>query len=280
MPGQDPKFAEHWESQLWDNIKGHWGVDNRLTAHPGCRARRFVADFVFRSLYDVVFPALGAGGAAPGPLPPPRYGGAIDGGGGGGGDECAPRATRYASFGAGRAWDPWDPADGDATYRRGWRYGEDAPGRAAGWIASSAERGKEPRAAWVAFPVTLVRGFVTVQYLETYEDAGAFELWIGSTPGSNHDVEGVVPQPAHNSDRSAYKSESAVRGAPVSYFNTRSVFVDTWAKNRTTSELALRTFDFAAHGEHLLHLRHVRPKKRELAKRKGDKVKIVAITAC
>ena len=95
-----------------------------------------------------------------------------------------------------------------------------------------------------------------------------------------YDVEGVVPQPAHNSDRSAYKSESAVRGAPVSYFNTRSVFVDTWAKNRTTSELALRTFDFAAHGEHLLHLRHVRPKKRELAKRGGDKVKIVAITAC
>ena len=123
------------------------------------------------------------------------------------------------------------------------------------WIASSAERGKEPRAAWVAFPVTLVRGFVTVQYLETYEDAGAFELWIGSTPGSNHDVEGVVPQPAHNSDRSAYKSESTIRGAPVSYFNTRSVFVDTWAKNRTTSELKLRTFDFAAHGEHLLHLR-------------------------
>ena len=63
MPGQDPKFAEHWESQLWDNIKGHWGVDNRLTAHPGCRARRFVADFVFRSLYNVVFPALGAGGS-------------------------------------------------------------------------------------------------------------------------------------------------------------------------------------------------------------------------
>ncbi|KAH8047044.1 hypothetical protein JL721_12256 [Aureococcus anophagefferens] len=279
MPGQDPKFAEHWESQLWDNIKGHWGVDNRLTAHPGCRARRFVADFVFRSLYNVVFPALGAGGAAPG--------------------RCRRRATAARSAAAAAAATsarraatplpelrrrprvgPLGPRRRRRDYRRGWRYGEDAPGRAAGWIASSGERGKEPRAAWVAFSVTLVRGFVTVQYLETYEDAGAFELWIGSTPGSNHDVEGVVPQPAHNSDRSAYKSESAVRGAPVSYFNTRSVFVDTWAKNRTTSELALRTFDFAAHGEHLLHLRHVRPKKRELAKRGGDEVKIVAITAC
>ena len=39
----------------------------------------------------------------------------------------------------------------------------------------------------------------------------------------------------------------------------------------------VRTLDFGSHGTVLVHLRHTRPKKRELAARGGDKVKIYGV---
>ena len=276
--------SEKWEDVFWDNQAGRRGVDQRLTPHPGCRARRFVADFVRRALDafdrrlesteapddDSVVDRRG--------LPPPTFGAVDAEDDAADVDEaapCAPASARSFSTLKNETGAPWDPPDGDSTYRKGWRFGEDVPGKARGWLSDASAR--DP--PWIAFPVDLVRGLVSVTYLETYENAGLLELWVGAKPGASEAVEGVVRSSA--SDHSPYKAQPTVRGAPTSYFATPSFVLDTYAPNRTTSEYKTKTIDFGSHGSHLLHVRHVRPKsKLDLERRRGDKVKLLGVVSC
>ena len=64
----------------------------------------------------------------------------------------------------------------DDFYWVGWDWTRDRPDKPLGWIADSSNR-KAP-VAHITFLVELVKGQVSISYLESYENSGILEVWL------------------------------------------------------------------------------------------------------
>ena len=145
---------------------------------------------------------------------------------------------------------------------------------------------------------------MSIEYLETYRNAGVLEVWLGAPPphvdvgaawraagadgGGDHRsvwsaraaLDAGAPHKSLGAQRSA-----AARGAaagPLSRRQSASVLIDTLNDGRRVSEYRVRTVEFGAYGQQLVHLRHSSEQLNasEVARRGGDKVKVVGIRAC
>jgi len=133
----------------------------------------------------------------------------------------------------------------------------------------------------MAFSVSLVHGFVTVTYLESYRNAGVLEVWVGTRPhdyGSDGSIK--TDEDAERKNRPYKFDERLSPGTDENTAPSASFFIDTFDGARTTPEFRERTFDVRAHGGQLLHLRHSGLSADERARRGGDKVKVVGIRSC
>ena len=136
--------------------------------------------------------------------------------------------------------------------------------------------------AQIAFSVNLVRGEITFSYLQTYENAGIFEVWLTKNPSVSSDYgfsEGKTKGVLYCCDKDYNKTHPAGIYA-ARQPSTYSGFIDTFRPNISSSELHQETVRFGAHGIFLLHIRHVNLGYDECKSRKGNKVKIVAIHSC
>ena len=294
---------------MWRNVL-YWDSVARAHHHPGCVSRLFVFHFVREALLRMLrLSATTTADLSPLRLPAPRFGAPVNSSSSETqpDEACAPHLTEYSALVEGGANSsfarPWiqpstdtsretirEHACSETAYCVGWRFRKDSQHHPRGWIAKSSKRRNASAAAWIAFPVFLVEGAVTVTFLETYRDAGVIEIWVGTVPHdftSNGGYTSQEPQAENMYKRTP--QPGMPQDGPYSLYTTRSVFIDTYNPAHNSSEHKMRTLMMGAHGKQLLHMRHAGPQERsargvlskaEVRRRGGDKVKIVELRAC
>ena len=221
--------------------------------------------------------------------------------------ECFPSTHEYSSLPldreettlmtAAEAYRTFTPFKPDEFKHHGWIFASDQHGKPPGWLApfeplidagksTAPLRGppgtlkrlrKDPsdspspyNISVLSFHIAIPQGRVSISYLETYRDAGKLELYVSNIPneyGSNGGIYGRDPRP--------YKIYK-----PSSGFVSFSTFIDTYNETLKHSQISTKTVAFSAHGQFLLHIRHVPLEEGELLRRGGDKVKILGVTSC
>jgi hypothetical protein len=166
----------------------------------------------------------------------------------------------------------------NSFYYEGWGLKEDVPGKPQGWIADSSTRPANATAAHIIFPILLSSGQVSITYLSSYENCGVVEVWLTFIDPATHSGKvssggGIISC----CNTSAYKyGLYPQKGMGM----TNSAFLDTLDTSAKVSEMRTVTYNFGVAGSLGLNLLHTRLPGDELARRKGDKVKILGIKSC
>ena len=312
-PADSPENVEHWRAIFWDE----GGTDLDFSAvHPSCSARRFVYEFVHASLLRIDTqlpesgPVLGSlvGTSLKGTLlPRPRFGASErDTGADDPNSACFPAIVEFSTlqfggnatetpasffkptYGGGAPVAPTllrhpsknEPALVSPKEEEGWLFLSDSQKHPPGWICQTLPL-QASKSTSMAFSISMVHGFVTITYLESYRNAGILEVWVGTKPkdyGSDGSIK--TDEDAERLNR-PYKFDPAVTpGTDENCAASASFFIDTFDGERSTSEFRERTFNVRAHGGQLLHLRHTGLPEAERVRRGGDKVKVVGIRSC
>jgi hypothetical protein len=206
--------------------------------------------------------------------------------------ECTPVSVRLSSLEAEQAKvsGPFIP-----LWNTGWVFKSDKPGKPAGWIYESSNRTAEQLATigslndghgaslyegLIVFPAMVVHGRVTVTYLESYNNCGDFEIWIGEPRRDNH----------HNAEignfhvTESWKAERHPNMVQCcdqrGHGDTRRATISTYRHNMTFSAVVQQTVHFDISGSYAVHIQALPLSADEYASRKGDKVKILGITVC
>jgi len=162
----------------------------------------------------------------------------------------------------------------------GWSYAADVPGKPLGWIAGGRTRpthgGKLTlQKLWI--PGVFIQGRVTITYLQSYENSGIFQLFLGgrvylevgaytpTSPLRRKDFPNIIP---------------CCNASSFSKYSTESAFVDTYSSVEKHSAVIEKTFHFDVVGKSDLWIVFVPLSDHNFNIRGGDKVKIMGVTLC
>jgi len=170
-------------------------------------------------------------------------------------------------------------------YYKGWSFAQDRPGKPYGWMTSSEGRPDDLNFTYIAFPIVLVGGKVSVTYLSSYENAGILELWISYVwvPHIDYSImkrkDPVMPGVVGCCDKSSEKKTLYTHTNGLGH--SRTTVIDTLQSSGVkASEIRTTTIDFGMTGTFALNLLHRTQSPSARATRGGDKVKVLGIRAC
>ena len=163
------------------------------------------------------------------------------------------------------------------AYAHSFSYFSDIPTKPPGWIADSMNKSiAEPNwkhNSMIGFLVNVVNGRVTINYLETYRNAGKIEVKLHGNLmlGTGH----FVMTTAENKNK-----HPRMIPCCMGKFDTYGAIIDTYNANLNVSSITEKTLHFDITGYLELMITHIPLTQAELKERGGDKVKIVGITVC
>jgi hypothetical protein len=166
------------------------------------------------------------------------------------------------------------PDNCSLPYYDGWSYFEDRPGKPYGWIADSSTRSVQPSVAHVAFFLVTGTGKVGISYLSTYRNAGVFEVWL-STAYPKWKLQACSAR-----KKETYRSAWFYPHSDQREVTKRVLVVDTYQNRSEVSNVDTQVMAFGCIGTVLVNLVHRPLPAEELARRGGDKVKILGLYGC
>jgi hypothetical protein len=178
---------------------------------------------------------------------------------------------------------------GDDNYYAGWEFRRDQPGKPPGWVAESATREKAA-VAHLTFVLDFVSGHLSIDYLSSYENAGIVEIWLSELSHTmkidrmscrkNWKVSPSKLHVCYDNSQEKINIYPHIYGTGHTQTEYLDTYVDMSASDIKFSQISTKTFNLNVTGMALLHILHRPLPDVELARRKGDKVKILGLTSC